>query len=267
MEYFVTCNGIPVHVSDNEKGDKTFVLLHGYLETLYIWEEFRTLLPDSSRIVSIDLPGSGLTGSDPYINSMQFCAKVVLDLLDRLCIMRPYIIGHSMGGYIGQRFLMDNPHRVAALINLNSTPYADDPTKVTDRQKEIHFITNGRLMTLAQLVIPNMYCKENLRRCDEKITETIEICETHDPMGIAAVVRGLMTRQDNISLLSDTSVPVMFIHGDSDHYVPLERVEKIKADLPHCVHQIIPSTGHESFIEEPESVASLILDFISKADC
>ena len=55
MEYFVTCNGIPVHVSETGKGDKAIILLHGYLETLYIWEEFRSLLPDSSRIVSIDL--------------------------------------------------------------------------------------------------------------------------------------------------------------------------------------------------------------------
>ena len=100
MEYFVTCNGIPVHVSETGKGDKAIILLHGYLETLYIWEEFRSLLPDSSRIVSIDLPGLGLTGSDPYVNSMQFDAKVLLDLLDKLCIMRPYIYYRSFHGRI-----------------------------------------------------------------------------------------------------------------------------------------------------------------------
>lgn len=42
MEYFVTCNGIPVHVSETGSGDNAVVLLHGYLETLYIWEDFRT---------------------------------------------------------------------------------------------------------------------------------------------------------------------------------------------------------------------------------
>ena len=267
MEYFVTCNGIPVHVSDSGKGDRTFLLLHGYLETLYIWEEFRDLLPDSSRIVSIDLPGCGLSGTDSYINSMQFSAKVLLDLLDKLCIMRPVIIGHSMGGYVGQRFLRDYPGRLSALVNLNSVPYADDPAKASDREREISFIVNGKLVQLAQIVIPNMYAKANLRECDEKISETVEICEMHDPVGIAAVVRGLASRDDNVGLLSTPSVPVMFVFGDEDTYCSLERVDSIKKDLPGCTHAVIPGTGHNSFVEKPQEVASVIDKFLSKADC
>ena len=262
MEYFVTCNGIPVHVSETGKGDKAIILLHGYLETLYIWEEFRSLLPDSSRIVSIDLPGLGLTGSDPYVNSMQFDAKVLLDLLDKLCIMRPYIIGHSMGGYVGQRFLRDYPGRLAGLVNINSVPYADDPAKQSDRQREIDFIINGKLVQLAQIAVPNMYCKDNLRKLDEKITETLEICEMHDPQGVAAVVRGLVSRDDNVDILASPQVPVMFIYGDSDVYCPIAKIDRIKADLPGCNHFVVPRTGHNTFIEEPASTAALILDFI-----
>ena len=262
MEYFVTCNGIPVHVSETGKGDKAIILLHGYLETLYIWEEFRSLLPDSSRIVSIDLPGLGLTGSDPFINSMQFDAKVLLDLLDKLGIMRPYIVGHSMGGYVAQRFLRDYPGRIAGMVNINSAPYADDPSRLSNRQKEIDFILNGKLVQLAQVAVPNMYCRSNLRKFDEKITETVEICEMHDPQGVAAVLRGLVAREDNVELLKSPSVPVMFVYGDSDVYYPLEEIERIKADLPGCKHVVVPGTGHNTFIEDPSSTAALILDFI-----
>ena len=244
MEYFVTCNGIPVHVSETGKGDKAIILLHGYLETLYIWEEFRSLLPDSSRIVSIDLPGLGLTGSDPFINSMQFDAKVLLDLLDKLGIMRPYIVGHSMGGYVAQRFLRDYPGRIAGMVNIKD------------------FILNGKLVQLAQVAVPNMYCRSNLRKFDEKITETVEICEMHDPQGVAAVLRGLVAREDNVELLKSPSVPVMFVYGDSDVYYPLEEIERIKADLPGCKHVVVPGTGHNTFIEDPGSTAALILDFI-----
>ena len=253
MEYFVTCNGIPVHVSETG---------NGYLETLYIWEEFRSLLPDSSRIVSIDLPGLGLTGSDPFINSMQFDAKVLLDLLDKLGIMRPYIVGHSMGGYVAQRFLRDYPGRIAGMVNINSAPYADDPSRLSNRQKEIDFILNGKLVQLAQVAVPNMYCRSNLRKFDEKITETVEICEMHDPQGVAAVLRGLVAREDNVELLKSPSVPVMFVYGDSDVYYPLEEIERIKADLPGCKHVVVPGTGHNTFIEDPGSTAALILDFI-----
>ena len=207
MEYFVTCSGIPVHVSETGSGDKAVVLLHGYLE--------RALFPESSHIISIDLPGLGLSGSAPEVNSMQYDAMVLASLLDKLSVSRALIIGHSMGGYVGQRFLRDYPDRIAALVNVNSNPYADDPLKVKDREKEISFILNGKLVQLAQIAIPNMYSKANLRSCDDKVAETVEICETHDPEGVAAVVRGLMTRDDNVALLSSAKVPVMFIYGDS----------------------------------------------------
>ena len=44
MEFFATVNNIPLHISDTKRGDKTIVLLHGYLETLYIFQEFTPLL-------------------------------------------------------------------------------------------------------------------------------------------------------------------------------------------------------------------------------
>lgn len=163
-----------------------------------------------------------------------------------------------MGGYVGQRFLRDYPDRISALVNVNSNPYADDPLKVKDREKEISFILNGKLVQLAQIAIPNMYSKANLRACDSKVAETIEICETHDPEGVAAVVRGLMSRDDNVTLLSSTEVPVMFIYGDADVYAPPSRIEKIKADLPHCRHEIIPGTGHNSHVENPGAVYDLV---------
>lgn len=258
MEYFVTCGGIPVHVSETGSGDNAVVLLHGYLETLYIWEDFRALFPESSHIISIDLPGLGLTGSAPEVNSMEFDAKVLLALLDKLSIAKVLIVGHSMGGYVGQRFLRDYPDRISALVNVNSNPYADDPLKVKDREKEISFILNGKLVQLAQIAIPNMYCKANLRSCDNKVAETVEICETHDPEGVAAVVRGLMTRDDNVALLSATGLPVMFIYGDADVYSPLSRIKQIQADLPNCRHEIIPGTGHNTHVENPRAVYELV---------
>lgn len=258
MEYFVTCNGIPVHVSETGSGDNAVVLLHGYLETLYIWEDFRALFPGSSHIISIDLPGLGLTGSAPEINSMEFDARVLLSLLDKLSIAKVLIVGHSMGGYVGQRFLRDYPDRLSALVNVNSNPYADDPLKVKDREKEISFILNGKLVQLAQIAIPNMYSKANLRSCDDKVAETVEICETHDPEGVAAVVRGLMTRDDNVALLSSAKVPVMFIYGDSDVYAPLSRIQQIMHDLPGCRHEIVPGTGHNTHVENPKAVYDLV---------
>ena len=58
MEFFAKSKStnISVYISDSKKGDKTIILLHGYLETIYIWEDFREYLKDY-RTIAIDLPG------------------------------------------------------------------------------------------------------------------------------------------------------------------------------------------------------------------
>ena len=73
MEFFTIANGISVHVWDtrDEKApgqtgpDACLVLLHGYLETMYIFNELIDALKPHYRIIALDLPGHGLTGSAP----------------------------------------------------------------------------------------------------------------------------------------------------------------------------------------------------------
>lgn len=262
MEFFASSNGIPVHISDSGKGDKVLLFLHGYLETLYIWEEFVEILPKDYRVILIDLPGHGLSSSHPDANDMKFCSEVVVGVLDYCKVDTCIVLGHSMGGYIAQACIKNFPARFDAIIHFNSNPYADDPEKKKDRLREISFIESGKLMSLASISIPNMYFKDNLRRMDEKIAETIEICETHDPLGICASIRGLMVREDNLELLSATQKPILFIFGDSDSYLTVEKAETILNKLPNSKGVFVAGTGHNSFLEEPKSTLNGVLNFI-----
>ncbi len=59
MEYFAIAAGISVHISDTGRQnasnmDKPCILLmHGYLEAMYIWSEFTDLLSEQFRVISI----------------------------------------------------------------------------------------------------------------------------------------------------------------------------------------------------------------------
>lgn len=264
MEFFVTSNGIPVHVSEEGTGDKNILFLHGYLETLYIWKDFEELLPESFHCISLDLPGHGLSGTHPQSNDMEFDADVVAGVLDKLSINSVNIVGHSMGGYVAQAFLKKYPDRVNSIVHFNSNVHADLPEKKDQRLKEIDFVINGKLMSLAQIAIPNMYSKSNHRICDDKIQETIEICETHDPLGIAATIRGLMTRPDNLEFLKTVKKPILFIFGTSDSYTDKDTADSILNAIPAAKGCFIPNTGHNSFIENPKEVLKILLDFLNE---
>lgn len=263
MEYFAISNGIPVHILDTKKGEETILLLHGYLETLYIFNEFVEILEKKYRVIAIDLPGHGLSGSDKEINTMEFCASVAADVLKKSGVEKAYVAGHSMGGYIAQNCLKLYPEMFKGLILLNSTPFADTPEKKEDRKREIELIMSAKLGHLASLSIPKMYAPSNLRRLDEKIEETVEITETHDPNGIVACIKGMMERAETKDVLAKTE-KVMMVFGTEDKFIVGQTRENLISEFPDATIVVIPETGHNSFIEAPEKVAEAIEEFVGK---
>ncbi len=261
MEYFSICNGIPVHILDTKKGEKTILLLHGYLETLYIFNEFIEMLEKKYRVIAIDLPGHGLTGSDKEKNTMEFSAATAAEVLKKAGVEKAYVAGHSMGGYIAQNCIKLYPELFEGIILLNSTPFEDTPEKKEDRKREIDLVLSGKMGHLASISIPRMYSAANLRKLDEKIEETVEITETHDPNGIAACIRGMMERENTEDVLAQQE-KVLMIFGSDDKFITSQTREKITASLPKAKTTTIPETGHNSFIEAPEPVMQAIVEFI-----
>ncbi|MCK9627894.1 MAG: alpha/beta hydrolase [Bacteroidales bacterium] len=262
MEFFATCNGIPVHISDSKKGEKTIVLLHGYLETLYIWDDFIKLLPETLRIVSIDLPGHGLTGSNKDENSIAFMADVVKSVLDLCKIESACVVGHSMGGYVAIEAIKRHRERFSGIVLMHSGPGADTDEKKIDREREIELIRKAKLHMIVKMGIPKMFAKENLRRMDEKIAEIEEISETHDPEGIVATINGLKNRENNLKYLKECNIPLLIFFGTDDYHIPVEKAMNLQKELPEAKCVFLQHSGHNGFLEEPQIVKEELLKFL-----
>ena len=234
---------------------------------MYIYNELVESLQDRCRVIVLDMPGHGLSDPAPAgedgrrVNTLAFQARVVAGVLDKCGVQRAVIAGHSMGGYVTLQFLEDFPDRAEKAILLHANPYADSPEKGAERQREEQLILDGKLQSLAAVSIPKMYDEENLRACDEKIRETVELCETHDPEGIIAAIEGLRTRPDRQDVMKEPPVPLMLVYGDHDNFLPLEKVAAMQEAFPKVRYALVPGTGHNAFIERPETVKDLLLSF------
>lgn len=103
-EKFIMAGPTAVHISDSGSGERVVVLLHGYLESMIVWEEFARLLTPSVRVVTIDLPGHGISEIKGEVHTMEFLAQTVHDALQALGIGHCTLVGHSMGGYVALAF-------------------------------------------------------------------------------------------------------------------------------------------------------------------
>ena len=274
MEYFLTANGITVHLLDTEYNNtivnnkRTVILLHGYMETMNIWNEFVDKIKNKYRCIVIDMPGHGLTDSAPAdgsgqsVNTMEFCADTVKALMDKCNVEKAVIGGHSMGGYVGEMFCSKYPERVEKLVLFNSNPYSDSPDKSEDRKREIDIIKSGKLESLANICIPKMFKTENLREHDDKVMETMELCEMHNPEGIVASIIGMQLRPDMQHLFENPCVPIMVFAGDNDRFMDSEAVKNMVLKFPKVRFSILKDTGHISFIEAFYKVYEQFCEFI-----
>lgn len=267
MEFFSLCDGIVIHISDSARGkreyDKTVLLLHGYLETLYIWEDFIPLLGDETRVVCIDLPGHGMSGSHE-VNTMELCATSLVSVMDKLGIEKAWVAGHSMGGYVLSEAVRMYESRLCGAIMLHSTTYADTPEKKENRERELSLIDHNKLQSVVRSSIPNMFAPQNRPAMEEKILEITEISEVHDPAGIKASLKGMMCRKDNTEIMAASKLPKLLLFGNQDHFIPLETARNMLKMIPGAEAHFIDECGHNSFIEKPELCATVIKDFIDK---
>jgi pimeloyl-ACP methyl ester carboxylesterase len=258
MEFFITCKNIPVHVSDTKTGDKALVLLHGYLETLSVWDEFTSLLDKRIRVIALDLPGHGLSGTQPDVNSVDFSAQVVHEVLQKCGLQQATIVGHSMGGYVALSFAAQFPEATQALCLFHSTPNPDPETKREARDHEIALIRSGKLPLLLSQSIPNMFAEDNVSRFKRKIEEFVEVGDVHDPQGIIASLEGMKTRPDRNEFLASFKKPLLFIFGQKDRHISPETAKSLAAKFPQADVLWLPDAGHCGFVEAPQVTADKI---------
>ena len=262
MEKFIISNGCALRIADSRKGEKTILLLHGYLESLDVWEDFAGLLSKEYRIVTMDLPGHGISQVMGPIHTMDFLADTVVGVLDELEIEKATIVGHSMGGYVALQTLRRHPERLEGIVLLSSTPNPDSPEKLLDRDREIAMVEGGHKDMLASTAAKNGFATENLKRMQDEIIFLEEQVLVTEPEGVVALLRGMKEREDSNELLQKSTLPQLFILGKKDGYIPVEAAEEFIAKNPQAEVVWLEESGHMGFIEQPQECAQALIDFV-----
>ncbi len=264
-EKFIMAGKTALHVCDSEEGAHCLVLLHGYLESLLVWDDFVPLLYKQVRVVTLDLPGHGISEVKGEVHTMEFLADTVADALRALGIARCTVVGHSMGGYVALALLERHPELLDGIVLLSSTPNADTPEKAENRRREIALVRAGKKDALARVAPAAGFAPENRRRLQAAIDDLTEQVFITEEEGIVALLGGMIARKDRNEVLQRSSVRQLFILGEHDGYIPAEAAERMIAAHPQAQVVRLAHSGHMGFLEEPEAVAEALLQFATSA--
>ena len=251
-----------LHIADSGVGEKCVVLLHGYLESMYVWEDFLPLLTPHYRVITVDIPGHGISEVKGEVHTMEMVAEVLRDMLDELGIERVTMVGHSMGGYVSLAFCAAYPERLDGVVLLSSSPNPDTDVKRENRRREIALVRAGKKDALARVAPEAGFAEQNRRRLQSYIDDLTEQVHITEDEGIVALLGGMIERVDQNEMMRQSAVRQLFIMGRHDGYIPAEVAEQIVASHPQAEVAWLAESGHMGFIEQPEACAEALLNFV-----
>ena len=263
-EKFIMAGDTPMHIADSERGERCVVLLHGYLESMLVWDEFVDLLKDKVRVVTLDLPGHGVSMVDREVHTMEYLADCVANAMEALGIKRYSVVGHSMGGYVALAMVEKYAANIESIVLLSSTTSADSQEKCDRRRREIELIKAGKKNMLARLVPHAGFAPENVKRLSSYIEDIGEMILLTEDDGVIAILAGMIERKSRGEMLRDSGVPHMFIFGRHDYYIPVEVADEMIAADPNAEVVWLEHSGHMGFYEEPELCAEAILSIATR---
>jgi pimeloyl-ACP methyl ester carboxylesterase len=114
-----------------EPGRPVIFLSHPLGANSDIWGYQVPLLRPSFRLLRLDLRGHGRSEASPGAFSLQDLAADVAGLLDHLGIPHVTFVGLSVGGMIGQVFVLEHPERVSALVLCSTGSKSELPARAS----------------------------------------------------------------------------------------------------------------------------------------
>ena len=119
---FIDVAGVRAHVRDQGNPDGIpLVLIHGAGGSLHVWEGWVRELGSKARLISVDLPGHGLTGAWPrHEYTVEAYPDFIEALVDALNLVRFVLAGHSLGGGVAWTFAATRPDRVSQIILIDA---------------------------------------------------------------------------------------------------------------------------------------------------
>lgn len=230
---------------------RTVVLLHGFLESSSMWDEYATRLSKSKRVITIDLPGHGQSDCFGYVHTMDFMAECVKTVLDELKIRKCVLIGHSMGGYVGLAFADMYPDYLKGLCLFFSTSREDSETKKLGRDQAIRLVKENH-KSFIRKAIPQLFRPKNRVVYKEDINRLKNEALKTPQQGIIAALLGMKNRPDREIVIRFCPYNVLFVAGKYDQVLPYQDLIEQAKQSERAEFMLMEEIAHMGFIEAKE---------------
>lgn len=250
----ILIKGINVNYEQSGNG-ADILLLHGWGSSNIVYKNIMGLLSGNYRLTAPDFPGCGQSGimAEPW--DTETYAEFVLELIEKLELKNPILVGHSHGGRVilklcGEKKL--HPPKIILLDSAGLIPKKSAKQKV----RSYSFKTIKKVLSLPVI---NKYSENFLEKARRHYGSA-------DYNAAPPVLRQTLVKLVNTDLrniLPNIECPTLLIWGENDTATPLNDAKIIESLIKDSGLCIIKNAGHFAFCEKPYEAGAIIKSFLS----
>ena len=228
------------------------VMLHGLFGSSGNWRGIARALSDTHAVHSVDLRNHG---ASPWSDSMDYLemADDVRQLIERLGLERPTVMGHSMGGKTAMALALRHPAQVGRLIvvDIAPVPYADTLTAFAEAMRSADVMaaaSRAEVQRRLEATAPDPevvpFLMQNLVTRNDHFDWRINL------MGIGAAMSQLCSFPAEL-LGSHYDGPVTVIAGGRSEYVAQRDGAAFRPMFSNVQVEVIDTAGHWVHADQP----------------
>ncbi len=236
-------------LAPRDPGAPTIVMLHEGLGSVALWKDFPTALAErtSCGVLVYSRYGHGNSDKQAEKRAVSFMhreGEVVLpELLDKLGIENPVLLGHSDGGSISLIFAGRYPERARALILEAPHVFVEEFGLASIRAAKAAFETTD--------------FRAKLARYHANVDETFWAWND-------IWLHPEFQHWNIESYLDSIRCPVLCIQGEQDEYGTRAQVDAITARVPGAEFLMLPHCGHSPHRDQREATLAKIAEFVEQ---
>lgn len=251
-----------IHYTDDGNG-RAVVLLHGFLESSKMWENYLPhFVGKTRRVVCIDLPGHGESDTFGYVHDMELMAGAIKAVLKELNLRRVVLVGHSMGGYAAMAFAEFFPDNVKGICLFCSTARNDSDLRKTAREEAIKLVKQDH-KSFIRKSIPLLFRPENRKIFKPEINALKKEALRMSPRAIVAALKGMKNRKDREIILRFNPYPVHFIIGKEDSVLLWSDLIAQTKHSDNVTYSLFEESGHMGFLEDERACRDDLVKFFN----
>jgi pimeloyl-ACP methyl ester carboxylesterase len=251
------------------------VLLHGSNASLHTWEAWVALLADRYRVVTVALPGHGLTGPVPEADyTYSGMTRFLKEFTQAIDIEYFILGGNSMGGGVALSYALSHPEDLAGIVLVDAAGL-DQPFDADSKADlPLAFRLAGTWYanwTLTRIT-PRSLVEEGLRKSfsnvalvDEPMVQRYRDLVRHPGNREATGKRFAWYRDGRQPLpVEQVQMPALVLWGAEDRLIPLAVGEEMHRRIAGSELVVLPGIGHLPQEESAAASAAAVRDFVER---